>query len=133
MIGYGNQMYAQPQQVYQQPTNNGLISVRNEYEARNYPTAHGASLTFKDENAPYLYTKTLGFSQMDVPVFEKFRLIRETESPQNESQMSEANDSVSNNLENEIGQIKGQIDSIKKNVKELLDFKAEFGGDSDAE
>ena len=30
-----------------------------------------------DEKLPYIYTKTLGFSQMDLPVFEKYRLTKE--------------------------------------------------------
>lgn len=34
-------------------------------------------MTFKDENQPYIYTKTMGFSQLDRPVFEKYKLIKE--------------------------------------------------------
>lgn len=82
---YNNYSYF-PQQNYmgqaqqQQPMqiqNGGLISVRSELEAKNYPIASGTSITFKDENAPYVYTKTMGFSQLDRPTFEKFRLVKE--------------------------------------------------------
>ena len=75
--------YPQYQQVYpqaqpvQQIQNGGLVSVRNEMEARNYPIAPGNSVTFKDETAPYVYTKTMGFSQLDRPIFDKYRLIKE--------------------------------------------------------
>ena len=75
------QYYPQPMQQSiqqaQQIQNNGFISVRNESEARNYPVAPGNSITFKDENAPYVYTKTMGFSQLDRPSFEKYKLIKE--------------------------------------------------------
>ena len=70
--GYYPQNYV-PQQIQ----NGGLISVRSENEARNYPIAPGNSITFKDESQPYVYVKTMGFSQLDRPTFEKFRLIKE--------------------------------------------------------
>ena len=73
----GTQMSLANQQQPMQIQNGGLVSVRSEMEARNYPIAPGNSITFKDENAPYVYTKTMGFSQLDRPTFEKFRLIKE--------------------------------------------------------
>ena len=70
----------QPYPVYQQTMqiqNGGLVSVRNIDEARNYPVAPGTSVTFKDESSSYIYTKTQGFSQLDRPIFEKYRLVKE--------------------------------------------------------
>ena len=61
--------------------NGGLVSIPNEEEARKYFVAPGNSVTFKDENAPYVYTKTMGFSQLDRPLFEKFRLVKEEDTP----------------------------------------------------
>lgn len=72
-----NYPYYQYQQPYQQIQNGGLVSVRGIEEARNYPVAPGNSVTFKDETSPYVYTKTQGFSQLDRPVFEKYRLVKE--------------------------------------------------------
>lgn len=71
----------QMQQMPQTPQiqNGGFVSVPNEEIARTYPIAPGNSITFKDENAPYIYTKTMGFSQLDRPTFEKYRLVREEE------------------------------------------------------
>lgn len=70
-----------PQPVYQQmpqPTqqirNGGIVSVPNEDEARRYPVAPGYTVTMRDENAPYLYEKTVGYSQLDAPVFRKARI-----------------------------------------------------------
>ena len=75
---YTNYGYQQPQ-AYQPQTiqNGGFVTVQSEEEARAYPVAHGMSVTFRNENFPYIYTKTLGFSQMDSPVFEKYKLTKE--------------------------------------------------------
>lgn len=75
-----NYPYYIPNQNYmsqQQAQTSTFIPVPSEDVARNYPVAYGHSVTFKDENAPYIYSKTMGFSQLDKPVFEKFRLIKE--------------------------------------------------------
>ena len=79
-----NQQAFQQVQNTQQPTiqNGGFVSVPSETVARNYPVAPGNSVTFIDENAPYCYTKTMGFSQLDRPRFEKFRLVKEEETAQ---------------------------------------------------
>ena len=88
---YPNQFQQQPmqQQVPQQQPqaspqiqNGGFIPVSSEEVARNYPVAPGNSVTFKNENAPYVYTKTMGFSQLDRPIFERYKLIREEDEVQ---------------------------------------------------
>ena len=70
-----------PQAPVNSPTANQIqsafIPVRSEDEARNYPVAPGNSVILKNEVSPYIYTKTMGFSQLDRPVFEKFKLIKE--------------------------------------------------------
>lgn len=74
----------QPQTQTQNQTiqNSGFISVPSEEVARNWPVAPGNSVTFKNENAPFVYTKTMGFSQLDRPSFEKFRLVKEADAPE---------------------------------------------------
>lgn len=74
---YGGINAPQPQVQQMQPQYNGLISVRNEQEAQNYPVAPGNSVIFRDENANYLYAKTMGYSQLDKPTFERYRLVKE--------------------------------------------------------
>ena len=64
----------QPQQQIQ---DGGFVYVQNEDEFIKYPVAHGYSVTFKNETAPYLYKKTLGFSLLDTPILEKYRLVKE--------------------------------------------------------
>ena len=67
-----------PYQMFQpQPNQTSLVSVRSESEAMSYPIAPGNSITFKDETAPYVYTKTMGLSPLDQPKFEKYRLVKE--------------------------------------------------------
>lgn len=109
---------SQPQ-AQPQIQNGGFVSVRNETEARNYPVALGNSVTFKDETAPYIYTKTMGFSQLDVPKFDKYKLVKETseevpETPKNEIfDPKPINDSI-DTLKAEIGQIWSEIEALKK-------------------
>ena len=54
-----------------------IISVQSEDEARRYPVAPGNTVTFKNENLPYYYTKTVSFSQFEPPKFERYSLIKE--------------------------------------------------------
>ena len=111
MNPYQNYYQYQPQQPMPQPTqqiqNGGFVSVRSEEEAMNYPVAHGMSVTFKDETAPYIYTKTMGFSQMDRPLFEKFKLIKEEES---EPIKVDKVDKVASEIE----ALWGEINALKK-------------------
>lgn len=129
-----NQAFQQQPQTYQQQNqqvqNGGFVSVPSEEVARNYPVAIGNSVTFKNENAPYIYTKTMGFSQLDRPIFEKYKLIRE-EDTQNE-QILPQNGAKTSGMENEtIEELKGQIkalneelEDVKKRLHELEDVGA---------
>lgn len=99
--------------------NGGFVSVRNEAEARNYPVAPGNSITFKDETAPYVYTKTMGFSQLDRPIFDKYRLVKEmpveaSEEPQNSVLESDPINDTIDALKDDIEAIWKEIEAIKK-------------------
>lgn len=100
----------QPVQMPQQQSQvQSIISVRNEDEAKNYPVAPGNSIVFRDETAPYIYTKTMGMSQLDRPTFEKFRLLREGE--------------VSNNdeMKNQITSMSADIASVNETIKSMTE------------
>lgn len=92
-----NQMY-QPapmpaqQPVQQQIRSGGIVSVSGEDEARRYPVAPGYTVTMRDETGPYLYEKTMGFSQLDQPIFRKARIVFEDaqENTEIKSQQPEA-------------------------------------------
>ena len=109
---YPTQPNAYPMQMgagSQQIQDGGFVSVRSEVEAMNYPVRQGMSVTFKDETAPYIYTKTMGFSQMDRPIFEKYKLIKEEE----ESVKVDKVDKVAE-IESQIADIWGEINALKK-------------------
>ena len=72
-----NPYQSQLQQQAQNIRSGSLVSVSSEEEARMYPVGPGNSVTFKNENMPYIYTKTMGFSQLDRPTFEKYKLVKE--------------------------------------------------------
>lgn len=111
---YFNYQYGQ--QIQQPVQQSPFVTVRNEMEARNYPVAFGNSVMFKDETSPYVYTKTMGFSQLDKPVFEKYRLIKEN--PEEETPVKETP-----NFDNKFSEIETQIDSIWKEIEFLKDRK----------
>lgn len=118
------QMATQNQQQQPQIQNGGFIQVHNEDEARNYPIAPGNSVTFKDENAPYVYTKTMGFSQLDRPIFEKYRLVKEEDIQAAQNQpVSAANSQQTNNidyaLKTDLTALQAEIDALKQRIEEL--------------
>lgn len=118
------QMQQPVQQQMQQPViqNGGFISVRNETEARNYPVAPGNSITFKDETAPYVYTKTMGFSQLDRPIFDKYKLVKEETSETVETTVPQT---ANPNYENEINNLKTEMDRMWGEINALKEPKPE--------
>lgn len=54
--------------------------------ARSYPVAPGNSVSFKIENQPFLCIKTMGFSPLEKPVFDVYRLVKEDEAEIHEEQ-----------------------------------------------
>ena len=70
---YASQQQSNPQQI----RSGGIVSVASEDEARRYPVAPGYTVTMRDETGPYLYEKTMGYSQLDQPVFRKARIVFE--------------------------------------------------------
>lgn len=118
----------QPQQMLptqmsgtsQQIQSGGFVSVRSIEEAFNYPVAPGNSVTFKDENAPYVYTKTKGFSQLEEPVFEKYRLVKEENGQtQAQEQSQELEKKEEYALKSEFLDAVSDFDDLRKEIKSL--------------
>ena len=109
--------YPQNQQMQQimPQQSNGFVMVRSEMEARNYPVAYGNSVTFKDETAPYIYSKTMGYSQLDRPVFEKYKLIKEEVSEDAPEQKISSNNNIED-IKTEIKSLWVEIDKLKKEM-----------------
>ena len=127
------QQLQQMQAQQQGAVNNSLVNVRSEAEARNYPVAPGNSVTFKDENAAYIYTKTMGFSQLDRPVFEKFKLVREAETAQNDVLRQEPNTLSSETEKTKIDALSLEIEGIKKDISKFKNFMSQFDEDGGVE
>lgn len=143
---YGNYFPATYQNIYQQPgfpnpgqptmqaqnnqppvsTMGGFIPVQNENEARMYPIAPGTSATFIDENSPYCYTKTLGASQLDRPTFKKFKLVEETDTPQDAPQGSQTAlqnqgiDLSAYALKADLNVLNGVLEALQSKVDSLM-------------
>ena len=107
---FPNQMQPQMQQQ-----NNGFVSVRSEAEARAYPVAYGNSVTMKDETAPYIYTKSMGFSQLDRPIFDKYKLVKEETAP--EAPECPKSSEELEEMKKDIADLKEAVNGIKEGLE----------------
>lgn len=64
-------------QQYQQPQQTNFVHVQNEMQAREWAIALNSSITFIDDNQPYFYTKSMGVSQFEPPVFKRYRIVED--------------------------------------------------------
>lgn len=109
------QMQMTQQQVPQQMQSGGFISAPNEAFARNYPVAPGNVMTFKIENQPIVCEKAQGFSQLEGPVFNKYRLVKEEELVE-EKEAVEAPVNNNDDLREEIEYLKKELKELKEKV-----------------
>lgn len=122
---YGFNPYQQMQ--YMQPQTS-FIRVQSETQAREWNVAPGNSVTFVDDNAPYCYTKSMGMSQFDAPVFKRFRLVEEPpQSVQNTPQTASETQEV--NLPEyitkaEFEALETLVNDIQNKVKELTEYES---------
>jgi hypothetical protein len=116
--------YQQAVQPNYQQTNQiqsgGLVSVRSVEEAYNYPVAPGNSITFKDETQPYVYTKTKGFSPLEQPVFEKYRLVKVDEN-NNIAQNTPKSPETAPDYEKQIKLLWDEVNALKSKIKGVKD------------
>ncbi len=120
-----NNPYQQLAQMQAQQSNsNNFIHVPSEEVARSYAVSPGGSVTFINDNAPYCYTKTAGFSQFDAPIFRKFRLVEETDSPvqnQNAQQVQEQPDNGSSfeSISKEVQTLRSRIEVLERQISDI--------------
>ena len=106
------------QQNQQQMQNGGFMVVQSEEMARTYPVAPGNCVTFKIEGKPIVMEKSMGFSQLDSPRIDRYRLVREEDAP-NEQNLP-PNAPKESLMENEtIEELKGQIKALNDEMEEL--------------
>lgn len=116
-----NMYTPQQQPVQQQIRSGGIVSVANEDEARRYPVAPGYTVTMRDENGPYLYEKTMGFSQLDQPIFRKARIVFEDDHTQEEQKKPEE-PTEPPKIYAELKQLEALRDAVALEFKKMRDW-----------
>ena len=116
----------QPQQP-QQIQNGGFVFVKDINEARNYAVSPGNSVTFKIESQPYICTKTLGFSQLDQPIFEVFKLVKEDNEWKSDAKPMELTEDIpvieylpledADQMRIEMQQMRSEIDFLRETLE----------------
>lgn len=117
MYTAGQQQQPAPQQI----RSGGIVSVANEDEARRYPVAPGYTVTMRDENGPYLYEKTMGFSQLDQPIFRKARIVFEDDQTQ-EKQEKPEEPAEPPKIYAELKQLEALRDAVALEFKKMRDW-----------
>lgn len=124
-----------PQQMQQQPVQapqpeirqNGFIRVKDESEVDAYPIAPGNSVTFIHETEPFVFVKTLGFSQFDRPVKEKYRLVRETPESANKPDSATVKENASEPSEYakaaDVAKLQRDVEALRVSVKTINERK----------
>jgi hypothetical protein len=91
--------------------NGGFISIPNENMVATYPVAPGNCVTFKVEGQPIVLEKPMGFSQLESPKIERYRLVKEDyveETSQNEPKTNELEE-----IKSDIERLWDEIDALK--------------------
>lgn len=122
-------MMQQQNQQAQQPAiqQSGFVLVQSEQEALAYPVAPGNSITFKDERRPYCYVKTMGFNQLDRPVFERYRLVKEELAEARESRETQETDNSKEMsayaTKSDLGAIWSELNAVKERIEAQMEKK----------
>ena len=115
--GYTSPSYYPQMQI----RSGGIVSVANEDEARRYPVAPGYTVTMRDENGPYLYEKTMCFSQLDQPIFRKARIVFEDDAIKPENQEKPEEPAEPPKVYAELKQLEALRDAIAVEFKKIYD------------
>lgn len=124
------QMQAQPQQQIQ---NGGFMVVPSEDIARTYPVAPGNCVTFKIEGKPIVMEKSMGFSQLEAPRIDRYRLVREEDiqeplEPVREADYSQDLDELKQSFSKSMEEIWSEINGIKSQISKPSTTKKKDAG-----
>lgn len=120
----------QPQQMQ----NGGFMVVPSEDIARTYPVAPGNCVTFKIEGKPIVMEKSMGFSQLEAPRIDRYRLVREEDVPPAQEEPKEADYSqyiqeLKESFSKDMDEIWSEINGIKSQIsKPSTTKKKDTGG-----
>lgn len=119
---YYNQFMQYPQYQQPQQQQSALIHVQSEQQAREWSVSPGCSLMFIDDNAPYIYTKTAGNSQLEPCVFKIFQVSEIGGQNAPKTAAEDKSISIPDYVTRaEYEAITVQIDDIRKQIKELIE------------
>lgn len=125
---YPQPMQYQIPQMMQQAQQSNLIHVQSENQAREWRVDLGSSVMFIDDNAPFIYTKTAGSSQLEPAVFKRFKVLEDsgTLGSQNKAEQPPTVPQVDLSeymTKAEFEPLKALIDDIQKRMKELTRYE----------
>lgn len=128
------QMQPVQQTQPQQMQNGGFMVVPSEDIARTYPVAPGNCVTFKIEGKPIVMEKSMGFSQLEAPRIDRYRLVREEDVPPAQEEPKEADYSqyiqeLKESFSKDMDEIWSEINGIKSQIsKPSTTKKKDTGG-----
>ncbi len=117
---YPQAMQYQVPQMPQQMQQSNLIHVQSENQAREWRVDLGSSVMFIDDNAPYIYTKTAGSSQLEPAVFKRFKVLEDNSAMPGQNGTGQPQVDLSEYItKSEFEPVRVLIDDIQKKLKEL--------------
>ena len=112
------------QPLTQQMQNGGFISVSSEEEAFKWAVAPGNVMTFKVQGKPIVIEKSMGFSQLEEPKIEKYRLVKEDAALADPVQDAEyATKACVDALKADVETLRKEVDNIRSRSQEAFKSK----------
>lgn len=142
-MAFGNQFYGggmnpyaqmamqqmQMPQMQPQTQSNAIIHVPSEDVARRWDVAPNSSVTFIDDSKPYCYTKSMGMSMLEAPVFKRFRLVEEAEPPSINENSEMQNQTAAPQIDMSEYLTKAEFESYKTIIEDMQKIVKELNGD----
>lgn len=124
------QQNMQMQQPQPQAQSNAIIHVPSEEVARRWDVAPNSSVTFIDDSKPYCYTKSMGMSMLEAPVFKRFKLVEETEpAPVSEEQTASDQQTPISQIDLSAYMTKAEFESYRAIIEDMQKIVKELNGD----
>lgn len=124
------QQNMQMQQPQPQAQSNAIIHVPSEEVARRWDVAPNSSVTFIDDSKPYCYTKSMGMSMLEAPVFKRFKLVEETEPvPASDGQTVSDQQTPMPQVDLSAYMTKAEFESYRTIIEDMQKIVKELNGD----
>lgn len=130
MQQYQQNMQMPQPQPQPQTQSNAIIHVPSEEVARRWDVAPNSSVTFIDDSKPYCYTKSMGMSMLEAPVFKRFRLVEEAEAaPVSEDQNAVEQTVSTPQIDLSAYMTKVEFESYRAIIEDMQKIVKELNGD----